>query len=191
VLCGEKVATSSLLLQYENEGEPPPQPGDRRVIVDSSGAPVAVVELRDVGVIRLGDADLQLALDEDEGFTSVEEWRAAHVAFWDESVRPGLHHPGEWRLDDDTKVVVERFRVNNEASAGRSTTEWPLALRLEGLPSIARLALPLGRQGATLAWLLLGCPGRPKEKPRTTHLRPMTCLVVRESGSDCCEHVVP
>ena len=28
------------------------------------------------------------------------------------------------------------------------------------------------------------CPDRPKEKPRTTHLRPMTRLVVRETSSD-------
>ncbi len=111
VLAGEKVATSSLLLQHEDEGEALPQPGERRLMVDSSSVAVAVVEVLDVYIIRLGDADLQLALDEGEGFRSVEEWRDAHEAFWRECVRPSLRNPEKWSLDDDAEVVVERFRV--------------------------------------------------------------------------------
>jgi uncharacterized protein YhfF len=57
VVAGEKVATSSLLLQYADEGEPLPTAGERRVVIDSSGEEVAVVEL--LSVIRLGDADQQ------------------------------------------------------------------------------------------------------------------------------------
>ena len=93
VLAEKKIATSSLLLQYDDEAEPLPEPGERRVIVDSSGAAAGVVELLDVRVIRLGDADLQLAIDEGEGFNSVAEWRAAHDAFWNEDVLPDLRTP--------------------------------------------------------------------------------------------------
>jgi hypothetical protein len=49
--------------------------------------------------------------------------------------------------------------------------------------SLPDTGFSLVAEGAVLAWLLLRCPGRPKEKPRTTHLRPMTRLVVRESRS--------
>lgn len=114
VLAGHKVATSALLLQYEDEGEPLPEVGQRGVLVDSDERPVAVIEVLDVRVIRLGDADLQLALDEGEGFRSVEEWRQAHEQFWNEVVRSELRNPDRWTLDDDTKVVVERFRVVSE-----------------------------------------------------------------------------
>jgi uncharacterized protein YhfF len=58
-----------------------------------------------VDIIRLGDADLQLALDEGEGLSSVAEWRTAHEEFWanDQHAHPGL--------DDDTPILVERFRL--------------------------------------------------------------------------------
>jgi uncharacterized protein YhfF/pimeloyl-ACP methyl ester carboxylesterase len=111
VLSGQKVATSALLLQYEDEGAALPEAGERRVLVDSSEAPVAVVEMTGVQVIRLRDADLRLALDEGEGFESVPEWREAHEAFWTDVVRRELRDPSRWRLDGDTEVVVERFRV--------------------------------------------------------------------------------
>jgi uncharacterized protein YhfF len=116
VLAGEKVATSSLLVQYDAEAEPLPEPGERRVVVDSSGAPVGVVELLDVRVIRLGDADLQLAVDEGEGFNSVAEWRTAHDEFWNTAVLPDLRTPEGWSLDDDTEIVVESFRLIGGAS---------------------------------------------------------------------------
>ena len=101
VLAGVKVATSSLLSDYEEAGEALPRAGETQLLVDSAGRDVATVEIVSVETIRLGDADLGLAADEGEGFGSVEEWRAAHEAFW--------AYAGP--LDDDTRVVVERFRV--------------------------------------------------------------------------------
>ena len=109
VLAGEKVATSSLLDQYEDQGEPLPVAGERRAMIGSSGEVVALVEVVEVSVIRLGDADERLAHDEGEGFRSVAEWRAAHEDFWRREVLPELRRPRA--LDDDTEVVVERFRV--------------------------------------------------------------------------------
>jgi uncharacterized protein YhfF len=88
-----------------------PKRGERRVLVDSSEAQVAIVEVTEVRVIRLGDANLQLAIEEGEGFNSVQEWRRAHETFWNDEVRPVLRNPERWRLDNDTQVVVERFRV--------------------------------------------------------------------------------
>lgn len=110
VLGGQKVATSSLWLQYEEEGEPLPVAGQRCVMVDSEGMAVARIELTQVRVIRLGDADAQLAVDEGEGFGSVAEWRKAHEEFWRRLDVPGLRMR-DGALDDDTEVVVERFRV--------------------------------------------------------------------------------
>lgn len=110
VLSGEKTATSSLLAQYEDSGEPLPRLG-RQELIDSEEQPMACVEIVAVDVIRLGDVDLQLALEEGEGFESVAQWRAAHERFWAEEVRPGLCDPTALPLDDDTRVVVERFRL--------------------------------------------------------------------------------
>ncbi len=109
VLAGEKTATSSLLAQYEADQEPLPTPGQRWVLVDSSGEEAAQVKTVEVSVIRLGDADERLARQEGEGFRSAAEWRAAHEGFWRREVLPALRRAPV--LDDDTEVVVERFRV--------------------------------------------------------------------------------
>jgi uncharacterized protein YhfF len=53
VLAGEKVATSSLLAEHEDDGEPLLTPGQRWVMIDSAGEEVAVVETLEVSVISL------------------------------------------------------------------------------------------------------------------------------------------
>ena len=59
-------------------------------MVDSAGAPVGVIEIVSVEVIRLEDAESTLAREEGEGFADVGEWRAAHERFWSEEVIPRL-----------------------------------------------------------------------------------------------------
>jgi uncharacterized protein YhfF len=116
ILRGEKTATSSLAVEWEADEEPLPRAGERETVVDSEGRPIAVIEVVATSVIRLGDADLALALDEGEGFRSVAEWRAEHERFWNDGVRPHLGGPAAWRLDDDTRVVVQRFRLAHRLS---------------------------------------------------------------------------
>ena len=77
ILAGEKTTTTGLAADYEHENEPLPGPGLRQVLVDSAGRPVAVIETTAVRVMRLADVDLNHALGEGEGYTSVADWRAA------------------------------------------------------------------------------------------------------------------
>jgi uncharacterized protein YhfF len=61
----------------------------------------------------MADVDLQFAIDEGEGFTSVAEWRAAHERFFAsylDEVRAGIGD-SDYALTDDTLVVCERFRL--------------------------------------------------------------------------------
>jgi uncharacterized protein YhfF len=111
VLRGEKTATSALMVEWEEEAEPLPNVGEHQTVVDSEGHPVAVIELVAVDVIRLGDADLRLALEEGEGFRSVAEWRDDHERFWNDEVKPQLRGGAALLLDDDTQVVAQRFRL--------------------------------------------------------------------------------
>ena len=78
ILSGAKTTTSGLLIDYERDGEPLPQPGDRWVVIDSAGEPVTLIELVAVRVMRLADVDLAHALGEGEGYASVADWRAGH-----------------------------------------------------------------------------------------------------------------
>jgi uncharacterized protein YhfF len=111
ILRGDKTSTSGLHLEYELEGIAVAQPGDRSVVVDSDGKPVAVIETTETRVIRVRDVDLEFAREEGEGFESVAEWRAAHERFWhSDEVRAGIGQP-DFTIDDDTLIVAERFRL--------------------------------------------------------------------------------
>ena len=111
VVGGQKVSTTSLRREYELDGSPLPVPGQRSVVVDSSNRPVAVIETTCVTVVRLGDVDVSHATDEGEGFSSVAEWRAGHERFWHcDEMRQALGDP-TFTVNDDTPVVLERFRV--------------------------------------------------------------------------------
>ncbi|MET9554100.1 ASCH domain-containing protein [Streptomyces sp. NPDC006645] len=111
VLSGEKVSTTGLLAEYEAEKEELPPVGERSALIDSDGREIAVVELTEVRVLPLGQVDLQHALDEGEGYDSVESWRAGHEAFWhSDEMREALGDPS-FTVHDGTLVVAERFRV--------------------------------------------------------------------------------
>src|ERR1700691_3965543 len=57
ILAGRKTTTTGLVADYEHEREPLPRPGRREAVVDSAGAPVAVIETTAVRVLRLADVD--------------------------------------------------------------------------------------------------------------------------------------
>lgn len=101
VLAGEKTATAGLAADYApHTDEPLPQPGDRSLLLGVHDEPLAVLEATEVRVLRVADVDLAFARDEGERFETVVEWRRAHESFW-----------ADHRIDDDTLIVAERFRV--------------------------------------------------------------------------------
>jgi uncharacterized protein YhfF len=111
ILAGEKTTTTGLAADYEHENDPLPAPGLCQVVVDSAGRGGAVIETTAVRVIRLADVDLDHALGEGEGFTSVAQWRAAHEQFWHSAeMRQALGDP-TFMVGDDTLVVVQEFRL--------------------------------------------------------------------------------
>ncbi|MGW4467690.1 ASCH domain-containing protein [Micromonospora sp. NPDC004704] len=111
VLAGTKTATTGLLQDYEIDGEPLPAVGTRAAVVNSAGRRVAVIEVTDVHVSRLGDVDVDHARDEGEGDDSVASWRAGHESYWHgPDYRGWLRNP-DFTVDDDTPVVLKRFRL--------------------------------------------------------------------------------
>jgi uncharacterized protein YhfF len=112
-LSGAKTTTASLLVDFEMEGETLPEAGQRDVLIDSAGRPVAVVETISCRVCRLADVDDQHAIDEGEGYANATEFRVAHEEYWNsyiDQVRAHLRDPA-FVLSDDTPVVLERFRI--------------------------------------------------------------------------------
>ena len=112
-LAGTKTTTAGLLAEMEAEGEALPVPGTREVLLDSDERPVAVIETVDCRVMRLAVVDDRHAIDEGEGYADAAEFRVAHERFWNgylDALRTTLGDP-DFVLDDDTLVVLQRFRV--------------------------------------------------------------------------------
>ena len=106
VLAGRKRATTSLLAEYEAEGEPQPSAGDRSVILDGAGDPVCVIETTRVDVRRFDDVDAEFAWVEGEGDRSLGHWREVH--------RDALGATCDalgMAFTPDLAVVCERFEV--------------------------------------------------------------------------------
>lgn len=112
VICsGEKTSTTSLAVEYQLEGQPFPQVGEREVIIDSHGRDVAVTENTAVRLCRLDEVTCEHALAEGEGFADVADWRARHEEFWHSpAFREALGDSG-FTVDDSTLVVCVSFRV--------------------------------------------------------------------------------
>ena len=113
ILRGEKTSTSGLLSDFERDGDPLPEVGERFSLIDHEDRVVGVIETTEVRVTTIGEVDLAFALDEGEGFASVADWRVAHERFWvsyAEETRAWLGDP-VWVPLDDTRIVCERFRL--------------------------------------------------------------------------------
>lgn len=111
ILSGEKTPTTSLVAGYELDREPLPAVGDRAVVIDSAGEPVCIEEISEVRVARLADVDLDHAVAEGEGFTTVADWRAEHEKFWQSPEFRDAMGDANFTVDDDTQAVLVRFRT--------------------------------------------------------------------------------
>jgi uncharacterized protein YhfF len=111
ILDGTKTTTTGLADDYERDGEPLPRPGDRQVVIDSAGDPVALIEIVTVRVLRVGDVDLAHALGEGEGYASVAGWRAGHEAFWHSDAMREYAGDPAFTVNDDTLAVAVAFRT--------------------------------------------------------------------------------
>lgn len=111
ILEGRKTSTTSLLEDYQRDGEPVPVAGGREAVVDSDGTRVCVTENVGVTICALGEVDLAHAVAEGEGFTSVAAWRAAHERFWHSAEYRSAIRDDAFTVHDGTPVVCVTFRV--------------------------------------------------------------------------------
>jgi uncharacterized protein YhfF/N-acetylglutamate synthase-like GNAT family acetyltransferase len=112
-LAGPKVATAGLRVELELDGEPIPTAGDLSALLDSAGRRIAIVETTSCRLVRLADVDDAHAIDEGEGYANSHEFRVAHERYWNGNLgqlRERLGDPA-FRIDDDTEVAAERFRI--------------------------------------------------------------------------------
>lgn len=121
-LAGAKTTTASLLAEFEMDDAELPKEGQRDVLVDSAGRPVAVVETISCRVCRLAEVDDQHAIDEGEGYADAAEFRIAHEGYWNSYIDQVRAKLGDatFALGDDTPVVLERFRIVERLDSGEA-----------------------------------------------------------------------
>jgi uncharacterized protein YhfF len=103
VLRGEKVATAGLWQhEYVDEGEDLDVVGERQILLGEADEPLAEIEVTRVERIPFAEVTWEFAEAEGEGFTSIEDWRNRHQAFY---AREGLS------VGDDDLVVCLWFKV--------------------------------------------------------------------------------
>ena len=88
VLSGVKTATSSLLADWQRDGEEPPATGELQTVIDSAGIPVAIIEIVRSEVVALGAVDDRVARAEGESYQTAAGWRSEHERFWRQEVFP-------------------------------------------------------------------------------------------------------
>jgi uncharacterized protein YhfF len=106
VLQGRKLATASLLCEYETGGKRQPQAGDLSVVTDWDGSPLCVIETIEVEVRTYRDVDEDFAAAEGEGDLSLEYWRKAHWAYFGRVCKEFGR-----KRSPEMLVVCERFLV--------------------------------------------------------------------------------
>ncbi len=97
---GPKRATTSLVADYEQDGEPMPRPGDHSVILDGDGHPVCIIRTSSLEVRTFGEVDEAFAWDEGEGDRTLADWRRGHEWYFSAVGTP---------VAEETSVVLERF----------------------------------------------------------------------------------
>ena len=80
-------------------------------MVDSNNLPVCVIETIEVRIVALGEVDFRHVVDEGEGHATVSDWRQGHEEFWRSEEMNDSLAGSALNVDDETRVVLERFRV--------------------------------------------------------------------------------
>lgn len=104
VLAGPKRATAGLLLEFEAESAPLPEPEGCSVVLDGAGRPRCVTRTTEVRIVPFREVDEAFARDEGEGERSLAWWREAHRAYFERAcAKLGT------TFREELPVVLERF----------------------------------------------------------------------------------
>lgn len=111
ILRGDKIATASLLEEYQRVEEPLPKIGDIEVVIDSDENPVCVTRVTEVLCEPFGKVSDAHAIAEGEGFNDAKTWKSGHKEFWTSpEFVAGMGEP-KVMIDDDTVVVLVSMEV--------------------------------------------------------------------------------
>ena len=100
VVKGIKTASCGSLASF-NADDAAPGPGSYHIILNGQGAPVCVIRMVSLRLVRFSEVTEAFARKEGEGDLSLDYWREEHKAFF---TREGVYA-------DDMELVAEEFVV--------------------------------------------------------------------------------
>ncbi|MCU6676610.1 ASCH domain-containing protein [Leclercia tamurae] len=100
VVKGVKTASCGSLASF-NADDAAPGPGSYHIILNGQGAPVCVIRMVSLRLVRFSEVTEAFARKEGEGDLSLDYWREEHKAFF---TREGVYA-------DDMELVAEEFVV--------------------------------------------------------------------------------
>lgn len=121
ILDGRKTATTSLFVEFDCDESEVEGVGAREAVVDSHGNIVCVTVNTKVEIIPLKAVTLEHAINEGEGFTTLEEWHEAHMKFW--RSQEFIDYIGQVDLSDDALLVYQTFEIDPHYPV-RPLTPW-------------------------------------------------------------------
>ena len=103
---GIKTATCSLRVLYDLDNDVLPSVGEYSVILDSFGEALCIIKTTKVSIEEFANVSSEFAYKEGEGDRSLEYWRKAHKAFFEEELK-------EYNLkfNEQMDLVLEEFMV--------------------------------------------------------------------------------
>lgn len=102
VLVGTKTATCSSMAEYELDGEPLPNEGERWIVLDGGDTPACIIETFSIEITPFNEVSADFAAAEGEGDLSLEYWTEAHRTFFE-------GQPHGWT--EDMPLICDRFKV--------------------------------------------------------------------------------
>ncbi|WLS80394.1 ASCH domain-containing protein [Erwinia pyri] len=100
VIKGIKTASCGSLAAFQSD-ESAPKIGSYNIILNGQSAPVCVIRMVSMRLVRFSDVTEEFARKEGEGDLSLEYWRQEHKAFF---TRAGVY-------SDDMELVAEEFEL--------------------------------------------------------------------------------
>lgn len=97
---GIKTASCGSFASYQQE-ESAPRIGSYNIILDGQNAPVCVIRLVSLQLVRFCDINEEFARKEGEGDLSLEYWKKEHQRFF---IREG-------HFSEDMELIAEEFEV--------------------------------------------------------------------------------
>jgi len=114
VLGGRKRATAGSVADYEADGLPLPNAGERWIACDGRGCPRVVIRTVEIRVGPLSSVDEAFAWDEGEGDRSRADWLRSHTDYFRR-----LHERLGVPFHDEIAVIFGRFETAYSEPAPR------------------------------------------------------------------------